>query len=71
MGVSRQEAKELIDGYFETGMMGMQHGQGAWIGDGKDIHYGSAPYVRKEFKTGKKVKSARAYIAAAGLYRCV
>ena len=54
--------------YFETGMMGMQHWQGAWIGDGKDIHYGPAPYFRKEFKTGKKVKSARAYIAAAGLY---
>lgn len=40
--------------YFETGMMGMQHWQGAWIGDGKDIHYGSAPYFRKEFKTGKR-----------------
>ena len=45
--------------YFETGMMGMQHWQGAWIGDGKDIHYGPAPYFRKEFKTGKKVKSQR------------
>lgn len=53
---------------FETGMMGMQHWQGAWIGDGKDIYYEPAPYFRKKFKTGKKIKSARAYIAAAGLY---
>lgn len=53
---------------FETGMMGMQHWQGAWIGDGKDIHHSPAPYFRKEFKAGKTVRSARAYIAAAGLY---
>lgn len=67
---SDMEYKETASpvSYFETGMMGMQHWQGAWIGDGKDIHYGPAPYFRKEFKTGKKVKSARAYIAAAGLY---
>ena len=65
---SDMEYKETASpvSYFETGMMGMQHWQGAWIGDGKDIHYGPAPYFRKEFKTGKKVKSARAYIAAAG-----
>lgn len=53
---------------FETGMMGMQHWQGAWIGDGKDIHHEPAPYFRKKFEASKQIKSARAYIAAAGLY---
>ncbi|WP_455588420.1 glycoside hydrolase family 78 protein [Bacteroides rodentium] len=53
---------------FEMGMMGMQHWQGAWIGDGKDIHHEPALYFRKKFEAGKEIKSARAYIAAAGLY---
>lgn len=53
---------------FETGMMGIENWQGAWIGDGKDIHYEPAPYYRKKFSVNKKIKSARAYIAVAGLY---
>lgn len=53
---------------FETGTMDMKNWQGAWIGDGKDIDYEPAPYFRKEFILDKKIKSARAYIAAAGLY---
>ena len=53
---------------FETGMMGMEHWQGAWIGDGKDIDYRPAPYFRKAFQVKKSVKQARAYIAVAGLY---
>ena len=53
---------------FETGMMGMQNWQGAWIGDNRDINYKPAPYFRKTFNTQKKIKSARAYIAVAGLY---
>lgn len=53
---------------FETGMMGMDNWQGAWIGDNKNIHYKPAPYFRKAFEAKKKVKSARAYIAVAGLY---
>lgn len=53
---------------FETGMMGMKNWQGAWIGDGRDMHHQPAPYFRKKFTAGKTVKSARAYIAAAGLY---
>ncbi len=53
---------------FETGMMGMENWRGAWISDGKEISEKAAPYFRKEFETGKKVKSARAYVAAAGLY---
>lgn len=53
---------------FETGMMTMSNWQGAWIGDGKDINYKPAPYFRKTFDTKKQIKSARAYIAVAGLY---
>lgn len=53
---------------FETGMMGMEHWQGAWISDHRDIDYKPAPYFRKVFTAGKQIRSARAYIAAAGLY---
>ncbi len=53
---------------FETGMMNIENWQGAWIGDGKDIHYEPAPYFRKKFPVNKEIKSARAYIAVAGLY---
>ncbi|SEK20181.1 alpha-L-rhamnosidase [Parapedobacter koreensis] len=54
--------------FFETGMMGTGHWQGAWIADGQDIHYRPAPYFRKQFDAAKRVKEARAYIAVAGLY---
>lgn len=53
---------------FETGMMNMNNWQGAWISDRKDIDYKPAPYFRKKIKTNKQIKSARAYIAVAGLY---
>jgi alpha-L-rhamnosidase len=53
---------------FETGMMKMANWLGTWISDGIDINKLPAPYFRKDFYAGKKVKSARAYIAAAGLY---
>lgn len=54
---------------FETGMMSMGNWQGTWISDGNDINKRAAPYFRKEFDPeNKKIKSARAYIAAAGLY---
>jgi alpha-L-rhamnosidase len=58
---------------FETGMMDMSNWKGYWISDGEhlegnSIHVKPAPYFRKEFQTAKTVKSARAYIAAAGLY---
>lgn len=53
---------------FETGLMGMNRWKGAWIDDGKDIHYRPAPYFRKTFRLAKPLKSARAYIAVAGLY---
>ncbi|MDL2265999.1 glycoside hydrolase family 78 protein [Parabacteroides sp. OttesenSCG-928-G07] len=53
---------------FETGMMAIENWQGAWIADRNDIHYEPAPYFRKEFKAKKTIRSARAYIAVAGLY---
>jgi alpha-L-rhamnosidase len=53
---------------FETGMMGMENWKGTWISDRNDINTLPAAYFRKGFATGKKVKSARAYIVAAGLY---
>ncbi|MDR2848241.1 MAG: family 78 glycoside hydrolase catalytic domain, partial [Bacteroidales bacterium] len=59
---------------FETGMMAFGKWKGTWISDGYSPGQGNskdvkpAPYFRKEFTTGKKIKSARAYIAVAGLY---
>jgi alpha-L-rhamnosidase len=53
---------------FETGMMDMKNWKGAWISDNDDKNMKPAPYFRKTFSTSKKIASARAYIAVAGLY---
>lgn len=54
---------------FETGMMGMQNWKGTWISDSNNTSVKPAPYFRKVFSSNeKKIKSARAYIACAGLY---
>ncbi|WP_316818055.1 alpha-L-rhamnosidase [Pedobacter nyackensis] len=53
---------------FETGMMGMDNWRGNWISDGIDVNTLPAAYFRKVFQPEKKIKSARAYVAAAGLY---
>ncbi|MCX6226654.1 MAG: family 78 glycoside hydrolase catalytic domain, partial [Bacteroidia bacterium] len=53
---------------FETGMMEMKNWQGSWISDSKDINYKPAPYFRKEFRPSKRIRSARIYITAAGLF---
>ncbi|OLY90640.1 alpha-L-rhamnosidase [Cnuella takakiae] len=53
---------------FETGMMGVQNWKGTWISDGAAIDVKPAPYFRKTFGIARKVKSARAFVAAAGLY---
>ncbi len=55
---------------FETGMKKMSNWRGAWISDVHDVNLKPAPYFRKAFKSAdtKKIKSARAYIAVAGLY---
>lgn len=54
--------------YFETGMMDQNNWQGKWITDTHDYNLKPAPYFRKGFNSEKKIKSARAYIAVAGLY---
>jgi alpha-L-rhamnosidase len=59
---------------FETGMMEITNWKGIWISDGhlaggNGIDVKPTPYLRKEFTTQKKpIKSARVYIAVAGLY---
>lgn len=53
---------------FETGMMRTKNWQGQWITDAEDVKIKPAPYFRHPFQISKKVKSARAYIAVAGLY---
>ena len=53
---------------FETGMMEKSNWKGAWISDRNSIDHRPAPYFRKEFSSEKKIKSARVYMAAAGLY---
>ncbi|MDR0393708.1 MAG: glycoside hydrolase family 78 protein [Tannerella sp.] len=58
---------------FESGVMELKNWKGDWISDGhelqgRSIHDKSAPYFRKEFAARKKIRSARAYIAVAGLY---
>ena len=53
---------------FETGMMNTSNWQGKWITDVHDIALKPAPHFRKEFKPQKKVKKARAYVTAAGLF---
>ncbi|MCC8155414.1 MAG: glycoside hydrolase family 78 protein [Tannerellaceae bacterium] len=65
--MDNQESSSTVHS-FETGMMNIQNWQGAWISDGRDIHYEPAPYFRKKFTAGKEIRSARAYIAVAGLY---
>lgn len=54
--------------FFETGIMSTDRWQGHWIGDGHGIDHKPAPYFRKEFDAAGNIASARAYIAAAGLY---
>lgn len=53
---------------FETGMMNISNWKGSWISDHHDKEYKPAPYFRKKFNINKTIKSARAYIATAGLY---
>ena len=52
---------------FETGMMKMQNWEGTWITDNRDIQLKPAPLFRKEFVVNKQIRTARAYVAVAGL----
>ncbi len=53
---------------FETGMMNSRNWKGAWISDDNNENVKPAPYFRKIFEANSVIKSARAYIAVAGLY---
>ena len=64
---SGQPAESKIE-WFETGMMQSSNWSGHWISDGRDIHRKEAPLFRKNFSLHKKIRTARAYIAAAGLF---
>jgi alpha-L-rhamnosidase len=61
-------ARESEVATFETGMMEMKNWKGSWITDTRDIDLKPAPYFRKEFLISRELKSARAYIAVAGLF---
>lgn len=65
-----KQGKQFVSStaFFETGMLEMKNWKGAWIQDTRDVDLKPAPYFRKSFNTGKHIASARAYIAAAGLY---
>jgi alpha-L-rhamnosidase len=54
--------------FFETGMIDQKNWKGSWISDTYDFNVKPSPYFRKSFPVGKKIKSARAYMAVAGLY---
>ncbi len=68
--VQDQEGKPHTSGIasFETAMMTTSDWLGTWISDTNDKNHKPAPYFRKEIDAGKKVRTARAYISAAGLY---
>jgi len=53
---------------FETGLMNTGNWKGSWISDDNGISVKPAPYFRNVFNLTKKIKSARAYIAAGGLF---
>ncbi len=53
---------------FETALLNPSDWKGEWISDNNTKDYRPAPYFRKEITVTKKIKSARAYVSAAGLY---
>lgn len=64
---NNQASRSMVTS-FETGMMGMDNWKGSWISDRNDVNLLPASYFRNEITAGKKIRSARAYIAVAGLY---
>ncbi|RYG02082.1 MAG: alpha-rhamnosidase, partial [Chitinophagaceae bacterium] len=53
---------------FETGVVSMNNWKGSWISDMGSVDVKPAGQFRKEFSVDKKIVSARAYLAVAGLY---
>lgn len=54
--------------WFETAKMSNADWTAKWITDNQDKEYEPAPLFRKTFTAGKEIKSARAYVSAAGYY---
>ena len=69
MAVGARTSTAQSVSYFETGLQSIYNWKGAWISDNHPISFKPAGYFRKDFALQKKVKSARIYIAAAGLYK--
>lgn len=64
------EAGKSVISSFETGLRTASNWKGAWISDNHPIDFKPAGYFRKPFKlSNKRVKSARIYISAGGLYK--
>ncbi|SDZ76031.1 alpha-L-rhamnosidase [Arachidicoccus rhizosphaerae] len=68
-GSAASSIQDAAMSYFETGLGSVYNWKGAWISDNHPISFKPAGYFRKEFALHKQIKSARIYIAAAGLYR--
>ena len=67
-GQARKQQADSPVSFFETGMMEQDNWKGTWITDTRDIELKPAAYFRKTFMVSGNIKSARLYIAAAGLY---
>jgi alpha-L-rhamnosidase len=65
---SGKQIKSPQPSSFETGMMEIKNWKGSWITDNRDINLKPAPLFRKTFPVHKPILTARAYIAAAGLF---
>mgnify|MGYP001443628134 CR=1 FL=1 len=63
-----KKSQASIIASFETGMMNMKNWQGKWITDSRDSSLKPASYFRKDVALHGNIKSARVYIAVAGLY---
>ena len=53
---------------FETGPMNDNDWKGQWISDDRSCDYGPAADFRKEFQVDKRVRRARAYVTAGGIF---
>lgn len=68
-GAGRNSTKKVqASSFFEMGMMTTAAWRGFWISDGRSRDVKEAPLFRKTFTIRKKIKAARVYVAAAGLY---
>lgn len=66
-GFGKKASRSAVS-WFETGMMDQSRWKGSWITDTRDTRLKPAAYFRRGFQVKRQIKSARVYIAAAGLY---